>query len=268
MVARRNGSLRPVHQLEAELADDAVRAGLQAPNLDDTVAISGALRELAEKSGSAGERGGLVSLLIPDAAVRLALVPLEGAEPRRTEGESMARWALRDLLPVEGGEARVAWSLVAEETAEHPHKWLLAVGADSAVVREYESVVEQMGWTVGRVVPLTLAMSVGADRPVAEDDRGAARLLLSGTGGQVACLVEANGVPRLHRAWRGSATDLDLELPNIARYVTQRLELSIVEAVVAGPEQWRAHAGTACEAIGWRVRIASRWSAHMGAVQV
>ena len=71
----------------------------------------------------------------------------------------------------------------------------------------------------------------------------------------------------MHRAWRGAAPDLDLELPNISRYVAERLELSIEEAVVAGPEDWRLRAGTACEALGWQVRIASRWSAHLGAVQ-
>ena len=83
----------------------------------------------------------------------------------------------------------------------------------------------------------------------------------------MACLVEADGVPRLHRAWRGAGPDLELELPNIARYVSQRLELSIVTAVIAGPEDWRARAGAACESLGWQVRIASRWAAHMGAVQ-
>ena len=135
------------------------------------------------------------------------------------------------------------------------------------MVQEYESVVEALGWTAGRVVPLTLGLAVGAGGATVNEDPAAARLVLSGVGDQVACLVEAGGVPRLHRAWRGAAPDLALELPNVQRYVDQRLDLSIVEAVVAGPEGWRQRAATACEALGWAVHVLSSWSAHLGAVR-
>ena len=80
-------------------------------------------------------------------------------------------------------------------------------------------------------------------------------------------MIEADGVPRFHRAWRGAPPELDLELPNIERYVAQRLDLTIVEAVLAGPDGWRQRAATACEALGWRAQVTSRWTAHIGAVQ-
>ena len=266
LVARTNGSVQPLHQLVAELAPDAVEAGLRAPNLGQPEAISEALRNLVDEAEAGRNRGGIVSILIPDAAVRMALVPLEGVAPSHAEGESMARWALRDLLPVEPDSARLSWSVVEEEGTELPAKWLLAVGADAAVVQEYESVVEAVGWTPGRVVPFTMGLAVGAGAE-ADEDPGSARIVLSGVGGQVACLVEAGGVPRLHRAWRGAAPDLALELPNIQRYADQRLDVSIDEAVVAGPEGWRQRAATDCDAIGWRVHVRSSWSAHIGAVQ-
>jgi len=267
LVARANGSIKPIDQLTEELPEGAVLAGLQAPNLPDVGVVSEALRTMADASEARGERRAMVSVLIPDAAVRLTLVPLEGAEPRRAEGDAMARWALRDLLPVGDGDASIDWSVVAQESAEPAAKWLLAIGADAAVVREYESVVEALGWTAGRVVPLTLGLAVGAGGATVNEDPGAARLVLSGVGDQVACLVEADGVPRLHRAWRGAAPDLALELPGIQRYVDQRLDLTIVDAVVAGPEGWRQRAATACEALGWTVHVLSSWSAHLGAVR-
>ena len=267
LVARANGSIKPIDQLTAELPEGAVMAGLQSPNLPDVAVVSDALRALADESEARGERRAMVSVLIPDAAVRMTLVPLEGAEPRRNEGDAMARWALRDLLPVGDGGARIDWSVVSQEAAEPAAKWLLAIGADAAVVQEYESVVEALGWTAGRVVPLTLGLAVGAGGATVNEDPTAARLVLSGVGDQVACLVEADGVPRLHRAWRGAAPDLALELPNVQRYVDQRLDLSIVEAVVAGPEGWRQRAATACEALGWEVHVLSSWSAHLGAVR-
>jgi Tfp pilus assembly PilM family ATPase len=267
LVARANGAVKPVHQLAAELPEDAVRAGLQGPNLPDPGPVADVLRGLAEEADARRERSGMVAVLIPDAAVRMALVPLEEVEPKRAEGDAMARWALSGLLPVETGNARVDWSVIAAESVEPAAKWLLVVGADAAVVREYESVVEGIGWIPGRVVPLTMALAVGADDTMMEVDPGAARIVLSGVGGQVACLVEADGVPRFHRAWRGAAPDLVLELPAIQRYVQTRLDLSIVDAVIAGPEAWRQRAATDCEALGWKVRVRSSWSAHIGAVQ-
>ncbi len=266
LVARTNGSVQPLHQLAAELPEGAVNAGLRAPNLAEPETISEALRGLVDEAEAGRERGRMVSVLIPDAAVRMALVPLEGAAPSHAEGESMARWALRDLLPVEPGSARVNWSVVQEESTELAAKWLLVIGADATVVQEYESVVEAVGWTPGRVVPLTLGLAVGAGVE-ADADPGMARIVLSGVGAQVACLVEAGGVPRLHRAWRGAGPDLALELPNIQRYADQRLDVSIDEAVIAGPDGWRQRAAINCEALGWRVHVCSSWSAHIGAVQ-
>lgn len=267
LVARANGAVKPVHQLAAALPPEAVRAGLQSPNVADVAAVTDALGGLVDEAEVGGRGNGMVAVLIPDAAVRLALVPLEGADPSLAEGDAMARWALGDLFPGESGEARIDWSVVAAEDGEPAARWLLAVGADAAVVREYEAVVEGVGWTPGRVVPLTLALAVGADDITVNEDPGAARILLSGAGGQVACLVEAGGVPRFHRAWRGSGPDLVLELPAIQRYAHTRLGVSIVDAVVAGPDAWRERVATDCEALGWKVRERSDWSAHIGAVQ-
>lgn len=278
LVARANGSVKPLHQLAAELPADAVRAGLQGPNLPEPGAVTDVLRRLAEEADARHRRSGMVAVLIPDAVVRMALVPIEGVEPNRAEGDAMARWALSDLLPVDAGEARVDWSIIAAQTAQPAAKWLLAVGAAASVVREYESVVEEIGWIPGRVVPLTIALAVGTDDAMTQVDPAVdpavdsavdsgARMVLSGVGGQVACLVEADGVPRFHRAWRGAAPDLALELPAIQRYVATRLDVSIVEAVVVGPEPWRQRAATDCEALGWKVRVRSTWSAHIGAVR-
>lgn len=267
LVARGNGDMKPLHRLTRELPQGAVRAGLRPPNLVDPATVAASLRELATEAAVVRNRGGLVSVLVPDAAVRMALLPLEGDEPSRVEGEAMARWALDGLLPDAAGAARVDWSVVSEDRPDQIAGWLLAFGADGGVIEEYESVVQELGWTPGRVVPLTLALAVGARDIVDDESPRAARVVISGFGGQAACLVEAAGVPRLHRAWRGVEPDLALELASIGRYAEQRLDLTVVEAVVAGPVPWRGRAVAGCEALGWTVHTRSRWSAHIGAVQ-
>ncbi|MFQ5744642.1 MAG: hypothetical protein ACE5HV_13785, partial [Acidobacteriota bacterium] len=165
LLARANGNLRPLHQLDVGLPEESVAAGLHSPNLVNPSAIIEALRPLAGGAGVSARRPGLVTLLLPDAAVRVALVPVAGSVPRRAEGESMARWALRGLLPVEAEEARVDWAVIeGRGSGGTPSRgrWLLAVGAGAEVIREYEGVVEALGWVAGRVVPWTLALAVGA----------------------------------------------------------------------------------------------------------
>lgn len=279
LVARGNGTVKPLHQLAAKLPPDAVRAGLRAPNVADAEAVTRALSRLAQEAKVATQRRGMVAVLVPDAAVRVALTPVEGAEPGRAEGEAMARWALEDLLSGENGAARIDWSIVREQRADPAPAFLLAIGADRGVVREYEGVVESLGWIPGRVIPLTLALAVGA-AAAQEEEQGreaaqendpqagaAARIVLSGIGGRVACLVEAAGVPRFHRAWRGIPSDIVAELSSVQRYVDQRLGLEIGAAALAGPDGWRKRLADDCEALGWRTQQLSDWSAHLGAVQ-
>ncbi len=265
--AKGNGVIEPVHQLSCALPPGAVQAGLRPSNLADPVAVVEGLRALAAEAGIRRESRGLVSVLVPDAAVRMVLLPLDGAEPSQSEGEAMARWALDDLLPFDVASARVDWSVVAEEPPGSDAGWLLVVGADPEVIAEYESAVQQLGWTAGRVVPLTLALAVGARDVAQVDAPGTARVVIGGFGGQVACIVEAAGLPRLHRAWRSAEPDLATELASLGRYADQRLERTIVEAVIAGPEPWRGRAADGCAALGWTVHTRSRWDAHMGAVQ-
>ncbi len=269
LVARGNGDMKPLHQLAGGLPRGAVQPGLRTPNIADPDAVAASLRGLAAEASLGRERGGMVAILVPDASVRMGLLPIEGTDPSAAEGEAMARWALADILPIDAGAARVDWSVLAEEApaSAAARSWLVAVGADAAVIGEYESVVQRLGWTPGRVVPLTLALATGAGDIAGDDAAGMARIVISGLGQQPACLVEAAGVPRFHRSWRGSEIDLERELASIARYAAQRMDLTIVDAVLAGSKSWLARTTAACKAMGWTAHSLSLWSAHLGAVQ-
>jgi hypothetical protein len=203
-------------------------------------------------------------LIVPDQVVRMAVVPLDGREPRYSEGEAMARWALRDLFPLRDEDCRIDWATLSNETTPGAHDWLLAMAAASDVVREYEGIVEGIGLTVGRVVPMSMALAAGS-APVLPPQPSTARLVLCEVGGLISALVEADGVPRLHRAWRRPPADMSTDLRMIDRYLQQRLGLTIAEATVAGGKRWRLRAMKACEELGWHTSPASRWAAHRGA---
>jgi hypothetical protein len=248
LIARGNGKLEVRHEDAEPLAQGAIRAGLRAPGFGNEEVVEAALRLLIERARQGGHlshRPELVSVLISDGAVKMGLAPIEGDAPSRAEGESMARWVLKDLLPIDPEAARVDWSIV-ESEEEEPARWLIAVGADAERIAEIEDLVGRFGWQVGRVVPWSFAVAVGAGEA---SDRG---LTLCEGDGALSCLFEADGVPRFHRAWRAEVdpSGLDLELPSLQRFVADRLEMHTARAVLCGGERWREAAALACADAG------------------
>ena len=248
------------------LAAGDVRPGIANSNLRASRAVAFALKGMWNEAGLKRRRIETVSLIIPDQAVRMAFVPLEGREPRSAEGAAMARWALRDLFPPETDDCRIDWAILSSESLPDGEGWLFTLAAAVDVVREYEAILEGLGLSAGRVIPMTMALAAAA-APTRAPTPGTARIVLSEIGGLVAALVEADGVPRLHRAWRRPPADLGADLRAIDRYLEQRLELKIVEAAIAGGKRWRRQVTKACEALGWHATPVSRWSAHRAATR-
>jgi hypothetical protein len=283
-VAQSNGVLHSVYRSRAALPPGALRPGLRSPNIAEAEPVDAALESLineAQERGALAKAPRLVALLLPDAAFRMAVVPVDGDAPGRAEGEAMARWALRDLLPVNAEAARVAWTVT--EPSEGGPGWLVATGADADLVGEYEALVEARGWTVGRVMGWSVALIQGAEMVLNGDAEVAAevedgwqeaiagtgaRLVLTSAGDSLTCLVEAGGVPRFYRAWRGQvpATRVIDELPPVERYVRDRFELSVQQALLCGSQQWTSEVSAQCEEMGWHVLTLSRWTALMGAL--
>jgi hypothetical protein len=283
-VAQSNGVLHSIHRSRAALPEGVLRPGLRFPNVIEAEAIEVALASLigeAKDEGVLARAPKLVALLIPDTAFRMAVVPLQGEIPGRTDGDAMARWALRDLLPVDTEAARIAWAV--SQPHENAPGWLVATGAEAELVREYESLVEAFGWTVGRVMGWSMALTQGAEVVLngdAETSHGLeqdwsegiseadGRLVLTSSGEGLTCLVEADGVPRFYRAWRGSVPVARIaeELPPVERYVKDRLELNVRQVLLCGSQQWSTDVSVHCEAMGWEVLTLSRWTALMGAL--
>jgi hypothetical protein len=150
-------------------------------------------------------------------------------------------------------------------------------------VREYEALVEGCGWTVGRVMGWSMGLIHGAEMllngdaevsaSVGDDWQDAmagpgAQLVLSSAGDSLTCLVQAEGVPRFYRAWRGKlqAVEVAEELPPVNRYANERLDLNLDQALLCGSQQWITEVSAQCEAMGWGVVTMSRWTALMGAL--
>ncbi len=280
LVTRGNGSVKVVHSGFRGLPEGALRGGLRAPVSTDRQALATLLSELVDEARNAGvlrRRPDLVALVITDGSLKVAAAPIQGEVPRVTEGGRMARWVLRELLPVEGDAARVDWSIMTTpaSAADEPGRWMLSVGGDASLLQEYESLVDPLGWTVERIVPWTFAAASVEDgvqaspegEPTA-DDEPARRLILCEADGTLACLFEAFGVPRFHRAWRARVAGDRVadELPSLRRYVNDHLEMTIGQVCLCGTADWVRAAAAACDAVDLEVRQVSPEEAMAGAL--
>jgi hypothetical protein len=253
LVGRGNGHVTQVYSGSAALPATALRVGLRAPVFTDRESILGALRELVSAARAEGllrRTPEVVTVLVSDGAFKMAAAPIEGDAPNRADGDRMARWMLRDLLPVQENEIRADWTVLDAPEGDSAETMLLSLGGAEAVLADYEALVAELGWTVGRIVPWSFAAAAARPRDV---DGGAAGnhrdLVLCEADGTLGALFQTDGLPRLHRAWRSpvAAERVAEELPALRRYVNDHLDTSIGGVWLCGDSAWADAASIACE---------------------
>jgi len=170
----------------------------------DPEAFSGAVRAVLERVGALS--GGDVSLVLPDPAVRLALVPSAGLRGRRADAAETIRFRLHKALPFDVRAARLAWAPSREEQA------LVAV-APEEVVRGYEEALESLGFQPGLVEAASLALLSAAETGPGD------RMLVNWDEGYVSFVLTRAGQPLLLRTLPG-----DVGKDAVARHATSTMQ--------------------------------------------
>lgn len=191
-LAKDGGRLSLGAAATVELPEGALEVSLARPNVTDPGTFRVALRAVLERVGALA--GGDVSLVLPDPAVRLALVPAEGLRGRRGDAEETIRFRLHKALPFDVRSARLAWAATRGEQA------LVAVVPEE-VVRGYEEALESLDFRPGLVEAASLALLSAAEaEPVSGD-----RLLVNWDEGYVSFVLTRGGQPLLLRTLPGDA---------------------------------------------------------------
>jgi type IV pilus assembly protein PilM len=139
-----------------ELSPGSLVPDLTETNLRDRAGVSKAIREtLGAVSGRARD----VIAVLPDTAVRVALLDFETLPTKRQEAESVVRFRLKKSLPFDIEKAKVSYHT---QTAAGGLRVIAAVALTS-VIEDYESVFREAGYTPGVVLPSMLA-ALGATR--------------------------------------------------------------------------------------------------------
>src|SRR5277367_3095719 len=134
----------------APLLPGSVVPALNAPNFPQPARIVAALRQALDQ---VVERDRKLTLVIPDAAVRVLLLDFDSLPQKLVEALPIIRFRLRKLLPFEVDEAAVSYQVMTREDVQV--RALVAV-TPREVLAEYEGVVREAGYEPGAVLPSTL----------------------------------------------------------------------------------------------------------------
>ena len=149
---RSPGEIRQQVFLERSLA-----ASPSAPNLLKPHLYRGALAQVSG-SGAAGRsaapKQSATALVIPDYAVRMAILDFEEFPPREEERNALIRFRLRKSVPFHIDEAQVAYSVQVNEPKRIE---VLAIAIARPILTEYETLFTDAGYRVGVVTPSSIA---------------------------------------------------------------------------------------------------------------
>jgi type IV pilus assembly protein PilM len=141
--------------------------GTVTPDLTEANVLRGdALREavraaLDEVAGRARD----VITILPDAAVRVALLDFETLPEKHEEAEAVVRFRLKKSLPFDVDKARVSYQV--QPGGSSKEMKVIAAVALAGVLDEYEAAFRDCGYAPGVVLPSMLAAlgAVDAARP-------------------------------------------------------------------------------------------------------
>lgn len=184
LTAASRGDLRP----------GVLEPGLKPGNVHDRAALSGALRRALDGVSPRGaERSKYVTMVVPDAAVRVLLLDFDALPSKAAEALGVVRFRLKKLLPFDAEHAVVSYQVM---SSGRDGIRVLAVAMPCEVLAEYEGLVTDAGYLPGAVLPSTLAALAGLD---GGEETTAPALVVNAGPGSVTTAIVQGGVLLLHR---------------------------------------------------------------------
>lgn len=128
-------------------------------NMIDTAAFAQAVARLVPATSKRGRRG--AALILPDNAVRLAVLDFESLPEKHEEREALIRFRLKKTLPFDVDEAALSWHLQVggpQVGKKEPGSKVVAVVTPAEIVIRYETAFRMAGLHPGMVTCTPLAL--------------------------------------------------------------------------------------------------------------
>jgi type IV pilus assembly protein PilM len=181
----------------ADMAAGGLAPGLKVGNVTDRAGVTSAIRTALDRVGRGVDRTRDVTLIVPDAAVRVLLLDFDALPSKVTDALPVVRFRLKKLLPFEVEDAVVSYQVMSSTKGLVT---VLAVAIPREVLTEYEGLVTAAGYVPGAVLPSTLAALAGLGiGSGSEDSLSSAVLVVNAGSQQVTTAIVKSGVLLLHR---------------------------------------------------------------------
>lgn len=236
-----------------EVRAGVVSPGLKAGNIVDRTCVIAAVRSTLDSvSSGSRERVRDVTLVIPDAAVRVLLLDFDELPGKPAEALPVVRFRLKKLLPFDADDAVVSYQVMASAKDSVS---VLAVAMPRDVLAEYEGIVTAAGFQPGAVLPSTLAALSGLDTSEA------ATLVVNAGHSGVTTAIVKSGVLLLHRSLDMGAEVNDAEQISreSAGYDRLETETSMQTAMLRASELRELFAGVESHEIAQEVSVAAAY---------
>jgi type IV pilus assembly protein PilM len=253
------------------LAAGAIMPGLKPGNLADRVAVIAAIRRAMESIDvRPNSRGADLTIVIPDAAVRVLLLDFDALPAKLTEALPIVRFRLKKLLPFEADDAMISYQVMSSSRLSVR---VLAVAMPRDVLQEYETAVREAGFEPGAVLPSTLAALAGLTA-------GDPSLVVNASHAGITTAITRDGVLLLHRSvdLQPQPVGVDATLPpqlqqlspdDLANEIAQAVSVAVAyfEDTLSGPPSTILSAG-ALAADSLRHLLSSNGYSEADALQV
>ena len=177
----------PHQQRQEALVEAGLTASPSLPNVTKPQLYRNALDKVAGKS-SARRR---IALVIPDYAVRMAILDFEEFPANDHERIALLRFRLRKSVPFHIDEAQLAYAVQLEEKERTE---VLVVAIAGPILKEYEEIFVDAGFRLGLVVPSLLAAL-----PLCDNGSKGLTLLAKAAGATLSVVLLEQGRVRLVR---------------------------------------------------------------------
>ena len=196
---------RKVRKLSLQaLSPRSIDPHLSRANITDTEEFGRATSSLIP---AVGNDGGSFGLVVPDGAMRVALLSFEDLPRDSDAAESLIRWRMRDKLPFSAEEARATYQVLSHAPGRIE---ILALAMRSSVIAEYEAAFTSLNGGAALIVPATVALL-----PLLPETGSDAQVLVHVCGQWLTIVVMADNIPC---AWRTRELDPS-DLPNYEREI-------------------------------------------------
>jgi type IV pilus assembly protein PilM len=133
-----------------------LRAGVLVPSIDEanlrtSDAVAAAIRSALDQ---VSPRSRAVTLVVPDAAVRVFVLDFDTLPAKQADALSVLRFRLRKMVPFDVEHAGVSYQVLSQSETEYR---VLAAILPGTILEEYEHAVRAAGYEPGAVLPSSLA---------------------------------------------------------------------------------------------------------------